>query len=247
MKKYFDRLLDFLFPTHIKCIFCQAEMLKPTPEMICEECEGVVLRVTNPCRICGTEVATGLSICYRCDKEKIYLKAGVSAFQYSDSVIYAISKFKYDNGKYLAPFMAASIFKSFETRKFVFNNDCLVVPVPLCHRNYKKRGYNQSTLLAKEFIKLSKTKLELSEDALIRIKDTDNQVGLDRKQRAENMSGAFCAVSKIVDKKTVLLVDDVLTSGATANECAKALLKGGAKEVILLTYASSALQPKHVK
>ncbi|MDD9901753.1 MAG: ComF family protein [Alphaproteobacteria bacterium] len=110
----------------------------------------------------------------------------------------------------------------------------VIVPVPLHPKRLWKRRYNQSALISGA-LALKCTKKHIP-DALLRIRHTPQQKGLSRTERAENMRGAF-AVNPLHDfaGKNVLLVDDVYTSGATINACAKALLKGGATHVRVLT------------
>lgn len=105
----------------------------------------------------------------------------------------------------------------------------LVVPVPLHPKKESERGFNQAELIAEYFSK----KLKLSGACvLVRTKETETQVKLDRNERLKNLKGAFaCRDKKTVKGKTILLVDDVTTTGATLNECAKVLLESGARSV----------------
>ena len=107
-----------------------------------------------------------------------------------------------------------------------------LVPVPLHWRRLWMRRFNQSTLLAKGIAYDSK--IALAEHALKRIKPTPQQVGLSKTERAQNVQGAFRvppdAKAAVVDRR-LILVDDVLTSGATAEACARALMRAGAVQV----------------
>jgi competence protein ComFC len=105
----------------------------------------------------------------------------------------------------------------------------LVTAVPLGLVRFKERGYNQATLLARP-IALN-LRIPFSSKALYRTRETRTQVGLTVRERQENMAGAFQAKSETVHGRTVLLVDDVATSGATINACAKAILDAGAAGV----------------
>lgn len=108
-------------------------------------------------------------------------------------------------------------------------SDCLVVPVPLHIRKFHRRGFNQSELIARSLSEI----LDLpGGDALVRTKDTASQVGLSRSKRLKNVVGAFrCEDTELVSGKNILLVDDVMTTGATLSECAKALKDAGAKKI----------------
>jgi len=115
-----------------------------------------------------------------------------------------------------------------------------VVPVPLHARKQAQRGFNQAEMIARAALQqLARPKrFELSTGVLVRRRETGSQIGLTRHQRRENLRGAF-AVSdptRIV-KRDILLIDDVLTTGTTASECARVLLRAGAARVWVATVA----------
>jgi ComF family protein len=111
----------------------------------------------------------------------------------------------------------------------------VIVPVPLHPSRLRERGYNQSTLLACELSHC--TGLRVVEGVLLRITPTRPQVGLDAAERAENVRDAFCCRDQSLRDLQVLLVDDVLTTGATMRACGQALLQGNAGAVWGLTLA----------
>ncbi len=114
----------------------------------------------------------------------------------------------------------------------------VLVPVPLHRRRLASRRYNQSALLARTVS--ARCGVPVAVDALVRVKATPPQVGLTRTQRALNVQGAFRVPDETrlqVDGRAVVLVDDVLTSGATVNAASRALLRGGAKRVDVLVFA----------
>jgi ComF family protein len=113
----------------------------------------------------------------------------------------------------------------------------LLVPVPLHPRKKRERRYNQSAELARTLARL--TGLRWC-DALRRIRYTDSQAGLDREGRLKNLKGAFVVNARATERITgreILLIDDVLTTGATAHECARTLCHAGAARVAVLTVA----------
>jgi ComF family protein len=120
----------------------------------------------------------------------------------------------------------------------------LILPVPLHSIKFRKRGFNQSYLLIRRWKSTSSPTLgevfdvPVNTDVLVRSKATVSQTGLGRQQRLKNIKAAFSVKipEKVIDKK-VLLVDDVYTTGATVNECARVLLKAGADRVDVLTVA----------
>lgn len=120
----------------------------------------------------------------------------------------------------------------------------LVVPVPLYSAKRKQRGFNQAELIARSALKPLRSKdLNLEIRVLVRTRDTASQIGLTRPQRAENIRGAFQVVHlNKVSGRNILLVDDVLTTGTTASECARVLLRAGAKTVWVATVARTLKQ-----
>ncbi|MGB8213834.1 MAG: phosphoribosyltransferase family protein [Anaerolineales bacterium] len=111
----------------------------------------------------------------------------------------------------------------------------LVVPVPLGRQRMKERGYNQVALLAMPLAAIQGWRY--SPRVLTRVRETRSQVGLSVAERKENISGAFQANPALVSGKTILLMDDVATTGATLSACSDALVKAGAKIVYALTLA----------
>ena len=111
----------------------------------------------------------------------------------------------------------------------------MVVPVPLGKNRMKERGYNQVGLVAQPLAAVNGW--NYGPRALIRSRETKSQVGLTFEERKENVSGAFQAEAKLVSGGTVLLMDDVATTGATLSACASSLLDAGAKSIFALTLA----------
>ncbi|MGH2581999.1 MAG: ComF family protein [Anaerolineales bacterium] len=114
-------------------------------------------------------------------------------------------------------------------------NPHFVVPVPLAETRQAERGFNQAELLARAFANLAE--LPVLGEALRRNRDTVSQVGLNPTERSENLRDAFSAKTNLVNKKDVLLLDDVLTTGATIDAAARALKQAGANKVYGLTLA----------
>ncbi len=112
----------------------------------------------------------------------------------------------------------------------------LIVPVPPDRYRLKNRGFNHTSLIARYLSK--RLKMPLVIDGLIKIKATPQQINLKREERLKNLKRAFRAVKSFSGKR-ILLIDDVITTGATASECARALLLAGASEVYLVAIARS--------
>jgi ComF family protein len=111
----------------------------------------------------------------------------------------------------------------------------LLIPVPLGKKRLKERGYNQVALVARPLA--YQLGLSYEPDALRKARETRSQVGLSVSQRSENVQDAYQADARIVKGKSVLIMDDVATTGSTLSACTAALLSAGAKEVYVLTIA----------
>lgn len=133
-------------------------------------------------------------------------------------------------GRHLGVFMAEAAYGRIDVASY----DCLI-PVPLHQQREKERGFNQALLLAEALSRCFGVPVERK--ALVRSRSTNPQEG-NRKAREENVGGAFQVVrpERVVGRR-ILLVDDVYTTGATVNECAKVLVKAGAEEVAVYTLA----------
>ena len=230
----FNAFKSALFVKNVKCIVCSAELIEPNNYCMCDRCTSKLhYNYGSICYKCGTSITGSGSYCLSCkDSQKDYEFAR-APFIYSGAIKTLIYRLKYSSGKYLAPHL--SLFLVDEFIKTDWQID-LVVPVPLYIKREKKRGFNQAELLSSAFN--SVLNLPISKDNLVRVKNTPTQTKLTKKERKTNLNKAF----KVLDKnefkgKNILLIDDVFTTGATNDECSKALLSAGAKNIYVLTLA----------
>ena len=223
-----------LFPNGYKCVVCGEELSTNTLYSICDDCMKLLpFNNGKTCVKCSEPIGNMSQYCIHCKNEKPRYKKNVSVFLYKEPIDKFIRELKYDNKKYLADTL--SNFIASEVVKMAVNFD-YVVPVPIHFDRYKKRGYNQAELLCSSL----KDKLSLNVDISILTKSryTRSQANLTRNERIENLRDSFKVEDKTkVKGKTILLVDDVFTTGTTINECAKTLLDAGAKEVYSVTLA----------
>jgi ComF family protein len=166
-----------------------------------------------------------------------------AAMVYDHDLMAVIHRFKYAGKTRLAKPLGRLIFGAY-LRYWHDEKADLILPVPLHTKKMRRRGFNQSYLLIDSWKSISKPMVDemgsipVKTDILVRNKDTLPQAGLGRQQRLTNIKGVFkVRVPEIVFGKKVLLVDDVYTTGATVNECARVLLKAGAQTVDVLTAA----------
>ena len=146
-----------------------------------------------------------------------------------------VTRLKYADRTDLAPWMANWMIRA---GKEIIKESDIVIPIPLHRGRYFTRRYNQSAELGRAIA--AKTRTPFMPEALIRSKATDQQVGLTKNQRLENVRGAFkVPVQSLISVagRRILLIDDVLTTGATANSATQALLKAGAEQVNVLTFS----------
>jgi ComF family protein len=235
-KKFLGSILDFFFPR--TCPFCD-RILNTEHAIICADCQDKINFVQNPlCTCCGKPYEVkGLEdhFCGECLREKRFYTRVRAVLFYEDRVMEAIHRFKYGSAIYYAKPLGALMYER-GRNFFNFNFYDLIVPVPLHKKRVKEREYNQSQLLAEEVSKHSGIPVECA--LLERIKETNSQVGLKKEEREKNVRNAFAVVvSESVKDKTILLIDDVISTTATVNECARALRKAGAKRVDVLALA----------
>ena len=235
MKEFFSRLntalKDIFFPLRYTCSACGKEVFDN--EQFCDECkESLRFIKENKCQKCGREAAYAKEECSSCAGETA-VDLSRSVFSYDGAIKTVIHKLKYSSARYLAEVLAGYL-KNVYIENF-FAPD-IVTFVPMSEKAEEKRGYNQSELLADALAKLLSTE---AYSTLEKVKETARQAELDFEERSRNLKGAFKVTDKsLVKNKRVLLIDDVLTTGATSREVASALKKAGAKSVYLLAVAS---------
>ena len=176
-------------------------------------------------------------ICGKClQKRPEYFKA-LAVLNYNETSKTLITKFKYFDQTNLAKYFAELMFK--QAQEILPNID-FIVPIPLHKFRIIKRKYNQSALLAKNIGVLSDKKVLL--DLLIRTKNSKPQALLSQKRREKNVAGIFKVkerYSTAIKGKNILLIDDVITTGATVESCCKVLKKFGTNKVYVLTLAKT--------
>ncbi len=198
----------------------------------CNECQAKVEKILPPvCGQCGRPLKTPQSACV-CSQTIQYLDQIRSYAFYQPPLSQAIQQLKYNRNFVLANSLAFYLINMYN--EYNLQAD-LIIPVPLNKKRLRERGFNQAGLLAKH---LAETiGLPYVTQALFRTKKTRSQVGLTRQERLENVQNAFLARSPLVRDKNVLIIDDVFTTGATMEACAKALKEGGAKVIVGLSLA----------
>lgn len=227
--KLLEKLAAFLFSDRLTCNVCGRELFDG--RYLCDECaKSFKLNDGATCPVCGRKTKSP-ALCLECKDRAPLFKKAVSAAVYEGNVARLIISFKNGNSyhmRYFAEIMEPKV-------RQLEGADCLCF-VPMTKRAKRLRGYNQAELLARELSK--RLNLPVLKDAVVKKKDSKVQKTLGFKDRLENLRGCFTAYKNKVEGRTIILVDDVLTTGATAEAVTAELLKKGAKCVYLATVAS---------
>lgn len=235
-----DGILNLVFPD--RCFLCATPVARLRDCSICGNCweRAVSLRLNPPwCPSCGLPFQMPLTdeghLCGACSVQTPPFSGARSFGYYAAQLSRLVQGFKFERrrnlAKPLASLLAAACLETWRREAFD-----LVVPVPLHPRRRRERGFNQAALLAAAL--QEQLMLPYSESPLSRVRDTLPQVGLSDAERSRNLRSAFrCDRPALVRSKRVLLVDDVMTTGATASSATEALLAAGARSVSILTVA----------
>lgn len=234
----FKRLLNLIFPEGYSCINCGIEIFDQS-KGFCENCLKSLTYINGKvCYHCGDPLVSDGDYCKRCKGKKFIVDRAIAPFTYKGIIKNLIFKLKYQGAKYLAKPLSNFMIEKFNTINLTYD---YIIPIPLCSKRFKQRGYNQSLLLAQNI-----DKQKIMDNNLIRIKETQEQANLTATSRKKNMIGAFkLKDKKLVKDKIILLIDDVYTTGATTDECAKILKQANAKAVYVLTLAHTILSKKN--
>jgi ComF family protein len=206
---------------------------------LCNDCEAKIVRIAPPfCQTCSEPFEGSINsafTCANCAHRTIYFDAAVAAYRGRGIVRDVIHQFKYNRQIHLRHLVARWLRAALDDERLSGYNFDVIVPVPLHPARQRERGFNQASLLAE--LLSAQTSIRCR-PLLKRIRYTTTQTALDRAERMENLHNAF-RLRKNADVRglRVLLIDDVLTTGSTLNECARVLKGAGAISVHAATAA----------
>lgn len=234
VKWFWQVLIDTFLPP--RCFSCGFEVTKQGD--LCPTCWTGLNFISKPqCQCCGFpfEYASELTgqICGSClETEPLFEKAR-AVFRYDDASKKLILALKYFDKLEGAEHFGRLMWRTIEPYA---DKDDIIMPVPLHPKRLFQRRFNQAALLAKGMNKYSGLEVQLLN--LVRVKSTISQGGLSRRKRLNNVRGAFKVINgDAIIGRSIVLVDDVHTTGATVNECSKILLKAGARSVKIVSLA----------
>lgn len=225
-------MMHWLFPN--KCIVCLDIIASSPTDGFCETCKGALTVIDAYCDVCGQMMQKGYAC--ECEGHDFVFVKNRSVFVYDAIMSDVIHAFKYGNhpahGKVLGKIMASRF-------NCYFEHIDLIMPTPMYRAKERLRGFNQAALLAREIA--LHTGITYDNKSLIRVRDTTAQSGLSAAEREANLSNAFKWVGKpgSIAGKNILLVDDIMTTGSTLNECATALLREGCLGIYGYTLAAA--------
>lgn len=239
LKQLLTAPIAWLLPAH--CLCCHASVTEQGS--LCASCFSRLSFLTGSlCWQCGLPFALATeegARCPSCLSHPPAFDRARAVCRYDEASRPLITRLKYSDQLHLAPALARWMHTHGAP---LLDASQLIVPVPLHYRRQITRMQNQSALLASRLSQLSG--LQWQAQLLTRVRHTAPQAGLTRKQRASNVKKAFSVAEprkSTLHGKAVLLVDDVMTTGATLNACAKALKQAGASKVHVLTFARTCL------
>lgn len=232
-----EAVISFVYPVY--CDSCKKVLPPSAKPGVCDACLRQVKRHPEPyCAICGRTVSGARDrLCHECRAEKPAFTAARSACLYEGVMKELIHRFKYKNRRSLAGLFAGYMLDLLKRDTLFSGGIETVAFVPLHRRRLRERDFNQSEALAKRIA--GGLGLPVA-DCIEKIRRTASQNELSRRERLVNLKGSFRtrdSRSEGVRDRVVLLVDDVMTTGATLDECGRTLLAAGAREVRCLTAA----------
>jgi competence protein ComFC len=236
-KRLADRVLDLIFPRD--CIHCHTTADDDAYRFLCSRCAALLIRTVDPrCPTCGYPYwgkVEGLRICHHCDHLNPVFQQGRTLWIHRGVSRTVMHHWKYRLGRFLDADIMTALREDQTLAGYLQNK--IIVPVPLHRKRERHRGFNQAKRLAGLLIQIEPTLRQ--ENILERVRDTPTQTRLDRTHRLKNVRNAFTIkAGRTVDPAACyLLVDDVFTTGATLNECAKVLREAGANRIDVFTLA----------
>jgi len=241
LNKLAEGLVNLLIPH--TCALCNT--MVPEKGLLCTSCWGRLKFINSPmCDICGVpfhEHVLDGAVCGACNANEPAFDSARCAILYDDNSRQLITGFKYEDKMYYINTLSKMLKIIAPLMKNMRLESSVIIPVPLYYGRLVRRKFNQAAVIASEFSKI--TGVPVMQSGLLRTKSTPHQFGLSRLKRNRNVQHAFIKNPAVdVSHRDIILVDDVITTGATANECAKILKNAGAMRVDVIAIARTPLE-----
>ena len=236
-----------LFPAD--CRICHFPLTNISSLPVCPQCRAQIAPLDGVlCSLCGEKLLSNAgqagseALCGICRRTAPAFRRAVSYGAYAGTLRELVHLLKYHQVRPAAPLLGELLSKALAGAEL--SGNFVVIPAPLWTGKRRTRGFNQAEEISRAFIRslrrswTAASSIQIDTTSLVRRRETASQTGLTRHQRRANVRGAFAVVrSDRVQGRSILLVDDVMTTGTTAGECARVLLRAGAKEVFVATVA----------
>ena len=214
-KSHYHKLTSII-SVPVVCVLCNQYQSKY--EIICPDCLQLFRTIHHACSICMRPLENiSLSTCNSCAQNKPFFDKVYTAYLYEEPLKTLLQQFKYNNTLYLTKLLIKLMLQA----HIPYDQIGCIVPVPLSKKSLQKRGYNQTAILTKKLTKILRVKCYYSH--LSKVIHTKNQANMDKITRQKNLNNVFRC--KKIPQNTITIVDDILTTGSTANEIAKTLKK----------------------
>lgn len=239
IKKAVDVFLEALFPSGIYCISCGSLITPDRTYSLCDRCIRQLHWITGrTCSICGKALQDTYrgSICYSCLTRSHDFDRGYSCLTYGMHERELIFGLKYNGRGYLGRIFGDMIYDRISLENLSAD---VIIPVPVHRSRERRRGYNQAGIIADSLSEHAG--IPADSRSLIRVRETQRLRGLDPLEREDVLEGAFAVRPDRrgrVEGRRIFLVDDIMTTGATADACSRVLRDAGASQVIFLSLAS---------
>lgn len=229
-KKVYQTVLDIVYPR--TCPICGKITGKGAK--ICPNCRNGLIYLQEPrCKKCSKALTTEeAEYCYDCSRTEHSYDTGISVFSYNKAMRESVTAFKYHNKREYADFYVDEICNRYRNLMMTWKADG-IIPVPIHKSKLTKRGFNQATLLARGIS--GTTGIPVYEKYLIRTKKTTPQKELNNRERKKNLKKAFLISDNNVKLNSVIIVDDIYTTGSTVDACAELLKEAGVEKVYFIS------------
>lgn len=240
IKAFGNKILNLMYPKNIKCMFCAEELNQNAYNCTCENCLQILPFITRPCSRCGSPMNENQQgVCVKCKRRNFNFVQAKSVFEYAELPKKVVHGVKYNENKFHIEHMVKFMVDEYACWN-VFPD--FITFVPLFPTKEKERGYNQAKVMAENFSSIVGVPcLDLVE----KVVDTPSQTSLGTKARIENVKNSFKFNAEFKSKiknKTILIIDDVITTGATTSEICRVLSENGAGDCFVLSFAHTKLE-----
>lgn len=234
LKSYITAVKNIFFPA--LCFCCEDKLI--ASKYLCKKCKDQIKFLTAPCcQLCSSPVVSHkINLCKTCSAKHFFYDKVICASHYTSPIQQLVHLFKYKDCDYLSALFASLLTSHLQNIGFTAQGYDFITSVPMHPAKLKMRGYNQAELLgaalAKDFNKPFKN------DIIYQTKLRPSQTKLKKKERAENTKDMF-TVKEDLSSKRIIVIDDIFTTGATAQSCAYALKEKGAGSITFITLAKA--------